>query len=180
MSIIHEALKKAALEKEGRQSLDNKDVANRHIPFESGRKKMRRNGRPLIIMLVVLMLISGIIAIGKMTVRLAFQNVPAVTQVVNISKSESRNNQKAQFAVEESPFVSSSNISAILESHLSFNQFTQIALRNAELYQGPTNGLINQNMKKAIETFQKNNRLEVNGIVGPETWAKLKVYLDKK
>ena len=67
----------------------------------------------------------------------------------------------------------------LINSNLSFNQWSQIALKNARFYNGPIDGKISDSMKKAIEIFQEQNHLEVDGMVGPTTWAKLKQYLNK-
>ncbi len=81
---------------------------------------------------------------------------------------------------ESKPASVSSDINTILSSPLSFNQITQMALQNAGLYHGPINGVTDMSTQKAVETFQKNNQLETNGMVDPGTWSKLKPYLDKK
>ena len=67
----------------------------------------------------------------------------------------------------------------LINSNLSFNQWSQIALKNARFYNGPIDGKISDSMKKAIEIFQEQNHLEVDGMVGPTTWTKLKRYLNK-
>lgn len=53
----------------------------------------------------------------------------------------------------------------------------QIALRNAGFYKGPINGKIGPLTKKAIKEFQKSNGLNADGIVGKQTWQKLKNHL---
>lgn len=78
------------------------------------------------------------------------------------------------------PAPVSSDISAMINSTLSFNQFAQTALQNAGLYHGPVDGVMNENTQKAVRIFQKNNKIEINGMVGPETWSKLKHYLDNR
>ncbi len=60
---------------------------------------------------------------------------------------------------------------------LSYQQKIQTALKNAGLYTGPIDGKIGPASRKAIETFQKNNSLNVDGKVGPKTWAMLEQYL---
>ena len=75
--------------------------------------------------------------------------------------------------------ISSNNIDFILNSSLTFNQWSQIALKNANFYNGPIDGKIGSDTKKAIESFQKANGLEIDGLVGPMTWAKLKLFLSK-
>lgn len=54
----------------------------------------------------------------------------------------------------------------------------QKALRNAGYYTGTIDGKRGPKTKKAIEDFQRANSLEVDGRVGPKTWAKMKVQMD--
>ncbi|MFA5388371.1 MAG: peptidoglycan-binding protein [Candidatus Omnitrophota bacterium] len=58
-------------------------------------------------------------------------------------------------------------------------QDIQEALKSAGLYQGRIDGILGPNTRKAIETFQLQNDLKVDGKVGPKTWEKLKEYLDR-
>lgn len=53
----------------------------------------------------------------------------------------------------------------------------QTALKNAGFYEGPIDGKVGKNTKKAIRTFQEANGLTADGVVGNKTWSKLKVYL---
>ncbi|MCK9615109.1 MAG: peptidoglycan-binding protein [Candidatus Omnitrophica bacterium] len=55
----------------------------------------------------------------------------------------------------------------------------QKALKNAGLYTGNIDGKIGPKTKKAIEAFQSQNGLTVDGKVGARTWEKLGVYLTK-
>ncbi|MBU2102431.1 MAG: peptidoglycan-binding domain-containing protein [Candidatus Omnitrophota bacterium] len=54
----------------------------------------------------------------------------------------------------------------------------QVALRAAGFYNGAVDGKIGKKTKEAIEEFQKANGLKADGKVGPQTWAKLKKYLE--
>ncbi|MFH1460302.1 MAG: peptidoglycan-binding domain-containing protein [Candidatus Omnitrophota bacterium] len=60
----------------------------------------------------------------------------------------------------------------------------QQALANAGFDPGPVDGKIGPKTKKAILSFQKQNNLTVDGVVGKKTWAILETYLkppsDKK
>jgi len=58
-------------------------------------------------------------------------------------------------------------------------QDIQQALKNANLYEGKLDGIIGPNTRKAIEVFQSQSGLKVDGKVGPRTWQKLKEYLVK-
>jgi len=53
----------------------------------------------------------------------------------------------------------------------------QTALKNAGFYDGPIDGKIGKNSKKAIRAFQEANGLAADGMVGNKTWSKLKAYL---
>lgn len=55
----------------------------------------------------------------------------------------------------------------------------QKALKGANLYQGKIDGVLGAKTKKAITDFQTQNNLKPDGKVGPKTWEKLKVYLNK-
>ncbi len=54
----------------------------------------------------------------------------------------------------------------------------QIALKNANIYQGSVDGLLGPKTKRAIETFQTQHDLKSDGKVGPKTWQKLRAYLN--
>jgi peptidoglycan hydrolase-like protein with peptidoglycan-binding domain len=56
----------------------------------------------------------------------------------------------------------------------------QLALKNAEFYNGPIDGKIGKNTKKAIREFQKTNGLKADGIVGPKTRDLLLQYLTQE
>ncbi len=58
------------------------------------------------------------------------------------------------------------------------NENIQTALKNAGLYEGQIDGNIGPKTKKAIEDFQAQNGLKVDGVVGPMTWQKLSVYFN--
>ncbi|MBU1726744.1 MAG: peptidoglycan-binding protein [Candidatus Omnitrophica bacterium] len=53
----------------------------------------------------------------------------------------------------------------------------QKALKNAGYYNGPIDGKIGSMTNSAIKEFQQANGLEVDGKVGPKTWAVLGAYL---
>lgn len=53
----------------------------------------------------------------------------------------------------------------------------QQALQKAGLYQGKIDGVLGPKTQKAIEDFQAQNGLLIDGKVGPRTWSKLKSYL---
>jgi len=54
----------------------------------------------------------------------------------------------------------------------------QEALRNAGYYNGPVDGKIGSGSVDAIRRFQADHGLGVDGVVGRNTWSKLKVYSD--
>lgn len=53
----------------------------------------------------------------------------------------------------------------------------QATLKNAGFYSGAIDGKIGKKTKTAIKNFQKANGLTVDGVVGKQTWAKLKKYI---
>lgn len=53
----------------------------------------------------------------------------------------------------------------------------QKALKNAGYYRGNVDGKIGAATQEAVRAFQKDNGLEPDGIVGRQTWERLKVYL---
>jgi peptidoglycan hydrolase-like protein with peptidoglycan-binding domain len=55
----------------------------------------------------------------------------------------------------------------------------QVALQNAGLYEGAIDGVSGPKTKQAIEDFQAQNNLNVDGKVGPKTWEKLKLFLNQ-
>lgn len=57
------------------------------------------------------------------------------------------------------------------------NEEIQKALKNAGLYDGSVDGVIGKRTKKAIEDFQSQNNLTIDGKVGRQTWDKLNTYL---
>lgn len=57
------------------------------------------------------------------------------------------------------------------------NEEIQMALKNSGLYTGKIDGKIGPQTTKAIEDFQKQNNLLVDGKVGSKTWSLLKKYL---
>jgi peptidoglycan hydrolase-like protein with peptidoglycan-binding domain len=54
----------------------------------------------------------------------------------------------------------------------------QNALKNAGYYNGPIDGKVGRKTKDAVGEFQKANGLKADGKVGPQTWSKLKKYLE--
>ena len=55
----------------------------------------------------------------------------------------------------------------------------QQALKNAGFYQGNIDGIAGPGTKKAIEDFQAQKSLNVDGKVGPKTWAQLQPFLSQ-
>jgi len=55
----------------------------------------------------------------------------------------------------------------------------QKALRNAGYDPGAVDGKKGPKTKQAIQDFQEDNNLTVDGVVGKKTWTKLKPYLNK-
>lgn len=53
----------------------------------------------------------------------------------------------------------------------------QSALKGAGYYQGSIDGKIGPGTKDAIKAFQRDHGLSADGVVGRQTWDKLKTYL---
>ena len=53
----------------------------------------------------------------------------------------------------------------------------QTALKNAGFYPRPIDGVMGPQTKEAIRSFQKENGLKADGIIGKKTWSKLHKYL---
>ncbi len=53
----------------------------------------------------------------------------------------------------------------------------QQALKNAGYYNGPIDGKIGAKTEQAVKAFQRDNGLGADGVVGRNTWAKLKTYV---
>jgi peptidoglycan hydrolase-like protein with peptidoglycan-binding domain len=53
----------------------------------------------------------------------------------------------------------------------------QSALKGAGYYQGSVDGKIGPGTKDAIKAFQRDHGLNSDGVVGRQTWEKLKTYL---
>jgi peptidoglycan hydrolase-like protein with peptidoglycan-binding domain len=58
------------------------------------------------------------------------------------------------------------------------NEDIQIALKNAGFYDGEIDGQIGTKTRNAIKEFQKQNDLEVDGVVGRNTWEVLGRFYD--
>ncbi len=80
--------------------------------------------------------------------------------------------------VTQAPEEAFAPIESVPTTGLSHDKQIQTALKNAGLYQGNIDGKLGPASKKAIETFQANNGLKVDGKVGPKTWAALQPYLN--
>ena len=55
----------------------------------------------------------------------------------------------------------------------------QQALKNAGYYRGTLDGRIGSQTRQAIQAFQRDNGISSDGIVGRQTWTKLKDYLSE-
>jgi len=55
--------------------------------------------------------------------------------------------------------------------------FLQLTLKDLELYFGEIDGIFGPNTLKAVKSFQKNNNLDPDGIVGDVTWNALLRYM---
>ena len=53
----------------------------------------------------------------------------------------------------------------------------QKALQSAGYYKGTLDGKVGPGTREAVKAFQRDNGLEPDGVVGRQTWDKLKTYL---
>lgn len=56
--------------------------------------------------------------------------------------------------------------------------FLQITLKNLNLYSGEIDGVFGPNTSNAVRTFQRNNNLSADGVVGDTTWNALLEYME--
>lgn len=54
----------------------------------------------------------------------------------------------------------------------------QQALKNAGFYQGAVDGKLGPQTRSAVREFQRVHGLKDDGVVGKQTWTKLRAYLD--
>ncbi len=54
----------------------------------------------------------------------------------------------------------------------------QSALKKAGVYQGPVDGKLGAQTKKAIKEFQRSQGITPDGIIGKKTWSALSKYLE--
>jgi len=59
---------------------------------------------------------------------------------------------------------------------LSFSEKVQVALKNADYYDGKIDGVVGKGTREAIKSFQEEQSLKADGMVGPTTWDALKKY----
>lgn len=64
------------------------------------------------------------------------------------------------------------------DSPIAATKQIQVALKNAGFYNGSIDGKIGSETKKAITEFQKANGLKADGIVGQQTWSRLKEFVN--
>ena len=171
MSIIDEALKKALREKEAKIRSEYREIPRQEMHLESQRVDRRNQGTPRRI-LFILVLVGALIVMPILFRPSERERLPGP----KISQPALPRRSASTAAIDDNLPVFG-NLSSILQSPLSFNQLTRIALRKAGLYRGPIDGAVDQDLPQAIRTFQRNNGLRVSGLVDPDTWFKLKFYL---
>ena len=97
------------------------------------------------------------------------------TQALKLQDLEGTSVPMDNNVIENSGMQISTNISFARPSVENIQQ----ALQNAGLYQGKIDGVLGPKTKRAIEEFQTQNGLSVDGKVGPKTWEKLGSYLNR-
>lgn len=88
------------------------------------------------------------------------------------SQLEGRHRQKVVYARENKSKATAPKASVVSPKNI------QIALKKGGFYDGPIDGKIGKGTKKAIIAFQKENNLVADGVVGKNTWMKLKRHMD--
>lgn len=152
---------------------------------------------PLIAALAVLFVFSGCASKTKQNVRVLQAQVGAITEEL-VRLDESLQATRSALQAEESNYQnlqgqlgqSKSRISALRQEEevirgiyrtpsgfeLPSIQIQQ-ALKNAGYYRGSLDGKIGPMTRESIEAFQRDQGLTADGVVGRNTWAKLKGYL---
>ncbi len=124
-------------------------------------------------LIMVLVLVTGLTGCLKKTVDENASMEPAVTEEVSVDVA-----QEPQSAQGKSVSVEPAVSQAATVEKPSIQDIQQ-ALKNADLYEGKIDGILGPNTREAVEAFQSQNSLKVDGKVGPKTWQKLKEYLVK-
>ncbi|MBI3320772.1 MAG: peptidoglycan-binding protein [Candidatus Omnitrophica bacterium] len=89
--------------------------------------------------------------------------------------------QEAAIPTEASSVKSAVTVSAKGSARSSLKPTTrdiQQALKNAGFYQGAVDGKMGPMTKEAVKEFQRVHGLHDDGVVGRQTWAKLRAYAD--
>lgn len=76
-------------------------------------------------------------------------------------------------------FAESETTSALASSEQIQPTDIQKALKEAGYYKGPVDGIVGKKTKEAVRQFQEAHDLKVDGKCGPQTWGKLKAYLEE-
>jgi murein L,D-transpeptidase YcbB/YkuD len=98
-----------------------------------------------------------------------------------IAQQPSQGSMVSEHVVRSSSSKASSSSSTYFISDKLSNppsiQDVQGALKNAGVYNGNVDGVAGPMTRKAVQNFQKAQGLSADGIVGKQTWEKLKSYL---
>ena len=97
--------------------------------------------------------------------------VEIIPDMVGAKESSAVNAQINRIVKRENAFAA--GIPLVL---VTYEQKIQNALQNAGYYDGPIDGNIYDDTREAIKSFQRNNGLKSDGIVGRKTWRLLKKY----
>jgi len=117
VSIINEALKKAVREKEAGHSSGDRETVRRNIELEFQHKKSRFNWGPIFILLVIVLISGPIVApIFSTWTKGGVDHTGGAKALASNPKA----NQKAQFAIEESPLFGSAPPAVILSKTPNF------------------------------------------------------------
>lgn len=124
--------------------------------------------------------IPGVFVIAALSFVSGCQKKPQETSIVPSLKEEAAPSIQLE-AISVPPAAPVKAPEAVPEAAVEYSapsaEQIQTALKNTGLYDGSVDGKIGPKTTKAIESFQAQNNLKVDGKVGLKTWEKLKEHL---
>lgn len=125
--------------------------------------------------------ILGIFVIAALSFVSGCQQKPQETSIVPSLKEEAAPSIQLE-AISVPPAAPAQAPEAVPEAAAEYSAPTaeqiQTALKNTGLYDGSVDGKIGPKTVRAIEAFQAQNNLKVDGRVGLKTWEKLKEHFN--
>jgi len=136
----------------------------------------------LFVIIAGLTVLSGCSSAKKKDVRVLQAQIGAITEeLVRLDQSLQEIRGSVQESGVREAVASASGLQGIYRTPSGFElpaMQIQQALRNAGYYNGTMDGKIGPDTRAAIEAFQRDQGLTVDGVVGRGTWAKLKAYIN--